>query len=409
MTSRTRHNSSTTRLAPLLTGTMATTLVLGVLLVGLSITPRVAYAQKGKSAPPPPVVLPPARYMIQWLDGGPGWTSVLPQFINQTGGVAGNAFDQNSPTSFVFAHSAATGTFNVNDLGAIWWDLNAPTPTSVAGWRATFAKGINDQGDIAGTATQLNSNVPSRAFILQGAFGAAPRFLLLPTVSGESHYGGDINNHGEAIGGGPAFIRWQPRGDSWPFYVALPQSGMPSNAAVGINDDGVVVASTSGTTTTSYRQPFAGAQPVVFNNLQFFGISNGWISGISMKGKNPIPPGIIRLPAMGTLNDVQVIASFGSSPRGVNDYGDVTFESGGPGYLFYDAINANTGIRYGTNGDGLLPFDRMIVNPTADFLNNNCPRITGVSNRDATGLGVICGWTLATTPSRAFLLVPFVP
>src|SRR4051812_11028857 len=81
MTSHIWLGVSSTRSAAPLPRPLATTLLLGVLLLGQSITAQVAHA--GKPAPPPAPVLPPVRYALQWLDGGPGWQVAMPRDINR--------------------------------------------------------------------------------------------------------------------------------------------------------------------------------------------------------------------------------------------------------------------------------------------------------------------------------------
>jgi probable HAF family extracellular repeat protein len=349
--------------------------------------------------------------MLTWLDGGPGWEAVMPRDINQWGDIAGVAFDYEAgPTTpqTAFAHSAISGTVNLNELGAAWWDLNAAGPTLAAGWRASQAFGINDAGEIVGTATNANPNVPTRAFLLVDAFGPAPHFLLLPTVGTGDQYGRRINNHGEAVGHaiGRGVIRYRRSyGGAWPYYAAVLEISASVDGIMDINDDGVIVARNSGVSSTvSYRQLVTGTTAVVFAGYEFWSVSNGanaMISGYRTSVKRGQSGGPIRLPVLGTANSVQLLSSFGVYARAINDAGDTVFESYGRGYLYSDAINPATGIRYGTNGDGVLPLDRLVVNQNADWLDGI--RLDGINNH-----GTICGFTPAG-PSRGFVLTPFVP
>jgi hypothetical protein len=429
MTLRTWLSTSSMHSAARLARPVAATLLLGGLLLGFSVvdgTVQVAHAQKsGGSKPPPPVALPPARYKIQWLDGGLGMYALSPRDINKWGDLAGPASDSTDINGTAFAYDSSIGqALNLNSLGALWLDLNAAAPTEVTGWRATSAYGINDMGDVSGSAAKVNSNL-TRAFVLVNALNRDPlrmrEFLLLPSAGTASQYGRCINNHGEVIGAsGSSLVRFRPTGTVWPYYTAAVQPGILTDFVMDLNDDGVVVSRYAGVgSTVSYRQLFPGVPPDTFNTfngLEFWCISNGanpWISGYKASGgngKTGVPSGPIRLPALGGVTQVQSLASYGVYARAVNDEGDTVFESGGRGYLYSDAINPTTGKRYGSpivvNGvvvdyDGVLPLDRMVVNPNTDWADGI--RLDGIN-----GLGMICGRKPAS-PSRGFLLIPYLP
>src|SRR4051794_21814399 len=360
----TRLTGSTTRSAALLASTLAATLL-------LNLTTTVPVARAGKPAPPPPpVVLPPPRYLLTWLDGGPGWRSLVPGDINRWGDVAGSSIETSQQDmQRAFAYSSTSGSvFDLNVLNAPWWDLNAATPTPAAGWWAWRAHGINDSGAIVGWATNVDPNSPKRAFVLEDAFGDSPRFLLLPTVGAASHYGHRINNDGEVVGytSESAVIRFGRVGDTWPIYNAVRQVGLSTNGVMDINDDGVIVVRSSD---GSYRQLAPGAAPTYFAGHEFWSVSNGGaaarISGLRGFTRKGAAGGPMRLPVLGGANDVQILYSSGLYARSVNDDGDVVFESSGRGQVYYDAFIPNTGTRYGTNGDGVLPLDRLVVNQDA--------------------------------------------
>jgi uncharacterized membrane protein len=403
MTPSGRTSTQSTRPAALAVGT------LGTILLGLLATGQVARA--GKPAPPPPApVLPPVRYTLQWLDGGPEWRVAMPKDINRWGDMAGIASADAVVFNTAFAYCASTGqTINLNELNAEWWDLNGATPTPAGGWRASSAFGINDSGAIAGGATSIDPNRPNRAFVLEGAFGATPRFLLLPTVGAVAHYGRRINNNGEVVGttADLNLVRYKRMGDTWPFYTAVREAGISTDGTMDINDDGVVVART---TDGSYRQLASGTAPAYFAGHEFWSVSNGPLAMISgyraaTNGKNGLPGGPIRLPVLGTASSVQLLSS-GSYARAINDYGDTVFEAAGRGFLYYDPdSDRGTPNPFGTNGDGILPLDRMVVTQEPGWLDTRyLIRFDGVNNRDATGLGQICGF--AYGPARGFVLTP---
>jgi hypothetical protein len=110
----------------------------------------------------------------------------------------------------------------------------------------------------------------------------------------------------------------------------------------------------------------------------------------------------------------QLIYPGGSYARAINDNGDVVFEAG-RGFLYTDAtktITINgipTQVRYGTNGNGVVPLDSLVV--TDGWLDTSA-RLDGINNRvgdnpDSDGFGHICGYDYGS--SRGFLLTPIGP
>ena len=116
------------------------------------------------------------------------------------------------------------------------------------------------------------------------------------------------------------------------------------------------------------------------------------------------------MPVLGAASNAQLVYSgtdFNYS-RAINDYGDLCFEASNRGNLFYDPDSDRTNVNpFGTSGNGVLPLDKLVVNQDADWLNTSLIRFDGINNRNATGLGQICGY--ASGPGRGFLLTPFVP
>jgi hypothetical protein len=428
MTLRTWLSISSTRSAARLARPLAATLLLGGLLLGLSVvdgTAQVAHAQKsggGKTPPPAPTpVLPPARYMLTWLApvpmsfGGPQ-VAVFPRDINQSGDLAGFTYDTRS----AFAYSSTQGTtINLNLLvNAEWLDENG---APAGRWWANSAHGINDAGEIVGGATNVDyPTLSTRGFILEGAFGPAPQFSLLPVAGAGNQEGWRINNKGEAVGlsVGLGIIRYKPTFTiGWPHYTAvLAIADSSVDGIMDINDDGVIVARVSTTYKVgSYRQ-FASGSTSYFAGPQFWSISNGLSSTPAVPAMTSgsrdkagtLAGGAFRLPV--TTNVAQLIFSGngGNYARAINDYGDTVFEASGRGFLYTDATIPGTSTKYGTSGNGILPLDHLVVNLDADwFANTYMIRFDGIRNRDSTGLGQICGF--AYGPKRGFLLTPFVP
>jgi hypothetical protein len=414
MTFLTSFSASIARMRTFVPRALRATCLLGIVLLGLSLTEQVTKAQKGGGNKPPPAepVLPAARYVLTWLDGGAGWEALIPANINQTGVVVGWAYDPSaqytSPQS-AFAHSSSSGvTLNLSELAADWWDLNAAEPTMAEGWRAYTANGVNDDGLILGSAAQTGTNAPARPFILVGAFGPEPYFLLLPTIGAGNEYGRRINNGGEAVGASDlGVVRYKPSfAANWPYYqaiLAVPSANI--DGVMDINDNGHVVARTSN---GSYRQKSTGETELVASH-EFWAVNSGpseMVSGRRPK-KNGLAGGAIRMPLFGTAAQALVFPDTGYA-RALNDEGDTVFEAFTTrGFLYYDAINPSTGARYGVNGNGILPLDKLVVNQDADWLDDGGTRLDGITSRDATGLGQICG-RVPGLP-RGFLLTPFVP
>lgn len=429
MTLRTLLRIATTRGAALTASALGAALLPGVLLLGLPIggeTLRVAQAQKKGGNPPPSPVLPNVRYALTWLDGGSGGPAFYPGDINKSGEIAGRAYD---PAQFMgpytaVAYSASTGTLNLNNLGAPWRDLNLnEAAPDVIGWRAKMAYGINDgiivvddngfssrKISIVGSATHQTSTLPLRAFLLEDAFGPAPRFWLLPTVGAGNQVAQRINNNGEAVGNlqDVGAIRYSRTLASWPWYEAILEIPVPT-FVTDINDDGIIISG-------SYRQFVSGAVPSYSAGYNFNAISNGMnamIGGSRDKsGKNGLAGGTFQLPAEAAANAATVISpgTSGNYVYAINDHGDLCFVGSDSFLLYYDPdSNRSTPNPYGVAGNGILPVIDMVLPPTTFFPANtyNEIRLTGMNNRDdETGLGQICGFAFGS--DRGFLLTPYV-
>jgi hypothetical protein len=450
MTFRTWLSASKTRSAARLARPLGATLLLGVLLLGLSMvdgTVPVAHAQKGGGGNPPPApVLPTVRYGLQWIDGGPGWAITSPRDIKQAGDFVGYAQDALLGTVFsAFACPDGGTPINLNDLDADWWDLNAPAPTSVEGWWAAGAYGINDGGGTdadplliigfatVGSAESANPSHPTRAFVLVNAFGPAPYFLLLPTVGAGNQFGKRINNSGQAVGvTGAGAIRYLPLAnwpislDDWPVYradLAIRDAGINGPGAADINDAGDIVAITwpkAPSPSGSWRQSGTTGATAFFAGHEFPRVNNATPALISgSRGKSGgLVGGAFRLPVTAqTGSAAQIIfpGDLSNYARAINDDGDTVVHANGRGFLYTDAISPRTNTRYGTSGNGILPLDSLVWNPDARWLNAPFLRLDGSNNRvdpdhpDTAGFGQICGRAQGNGYDRGFLLTPFLP
>jgi hypothetical protein len=196
---------------------------------------------------------------------------------------------------------------------------------------------------------------------------------------------------------------------NWPYYEAtLAIASANIEGLMDINDNGHLVAralSSGG----SYRQKSSGETEFVAG-FEFWAVNSGLSEMVcgrrsTTKGKNGLTGGSFRMPLFGVVTEALVFPDRGYA-RALNDEGDTVFDSG-RGFVYYDAINPSTGTLYGVNGDGILPLDKLVVNQDADWLDGGGIRLEGIRNRDATGLGQICG--RAQGRERGFLLTPFVP
>jgi hypothetical protein len=317
--------------------------------------------------------------------------------------------------------------FNLNDLHANWWDLNAPAPTSVGGWWSAGAYGINDglgtDADpllivgyaTVGSAESANPSHPTRAFVLVNAFGPAPYFLLLPTVGAGNQSGRRINNFGQAVGGASAgTIRYLPIAN-WPFYQAI--LAIPDSSPLDINDAGDIVGTYS---SGSYRQSGATGATAYYANHNIARINKATPALMcgSRSKRGGLAGGAFRLPMTAqTGSEAQIIFSGNEAnyARAINDSGDTVIHDSGRGLLYTDAINPRTNTRYGTSGNGILPLDSLVANPDARWQNAPFLRLDGSNNRfdaanyDTAGFGQICGRAQGNGYDRGFLLTPFLP
>lgn len=395
---------------------------IGVLL-GIALSTQVALAGKPLPPPPPPPVPPPPpnathlpdiSYVLTWLPVG-----VRASDINNLGDVVGSKSDN----AYAFDSSNPSSSIDLNALGAPWYDLNATTPNTLStGWKTIFhLYGINDNGDIVGTATKRKSK--QRVFVLENAFNrdSRPRrFLLLPSRSDANYQAWDINNYGVVVAGendsDRGVIRYVPDKLGWPYYtttLAIPDTGLSN---VAINDFGVIVDRNNiGSTASSWRL-LPGAGPNGTDQIDFFpgvellAISNNYISG---RSSNVIAAGPMRWPELGSIYDDPAIWPNDRRSWGVNDRGDTTFDAlvngYSRGYLYSDAINPDTGEKYGNNGNGILPLDQLVVTDNTDWWTKNTV-LSGINNNYVSGFGQVCG-TVSDTPYnidtvRGFVLTP---
>ena len=139
-----------TKLGGVAASTLGNALLLGILLLGLSMTIQVALAGKPGNPPPPPPP-PPVQYRLTWLDSE--WAVGSSAFdVNNLGTVVGKATAiDGQDRAFRYA---AGFMEDLNDLGAVWTNLGSGGDD---GWVALSANKINNFGQIVGRAKQFPS------------------------------------------------------------------------------------------------------------------------------------------------------------------------------------------------------------------------------------------------------------
>lgn len=139
---------------------LGATSVLGILLLGLSTTAKVAIA--AKPAPPPPP--PPVYYDVNVLGNGAGLD------MNEFGTIVGTSPGGGLPGVATVYYLGGVGAVNLN-IGASLIDLDSATQVAVpiqnTDWIAVRATGINVFGEIVGIAENLDGD--TRAFHFDSA------------------------------------------------------------------------------------------------------------------------------------------------------------------------------------------------------------------------------------------------
>ena len=408
-------------------------------LVALPIPVDTAWAGKGNGngkpggGEDPPVTLPDVRYVRTWLEykvDGVDWQTSATD-VNDSGVVVGYA----RPEGFVFVPEdlrawVYIGSANVIDgvddvldltdiIGDNWTDLDAEEDAETAtGWIALRADGINENGEIVGTAFN-EFTLEERAFLLiDGALG--PEALLLPQVGVGNMVGAAVNDLGWVVGGG------NDSGDGRSTILYNPLTGYEgedlgfpiwANWGAEINNAGVIVTNGS-SAAYRYTPGENGVDDIVeaFPDHSFYGINNGNIVVPAMicgardrkRGKVGYEGGTIRLSEFHVFGDpVEIL--FGDRRYfqfpDINDDGDVCSSDDDRGYVYTDRRDLVTDEQFGVLG--VMALDDLLLNPPdARWVDSAVyPSVMG----NAIGLddfGMICGISGLTSQRRAFLLTP---
>ena len=137
---------------------------------------------------------PTVRYRLTWLNNSI-WnlnSGVFVNDMNDAGLVVGSAKDATLVNSRAFVYSNGF-LINLNTPNVQWTDQG----TTVNGWTAITANGINTLGQIVGTAKNSSGN--SRVYVALNALGTAPQFMLLPSVAGANGTEGRRINDGGVV------------------------------------------------------------------------------------------------------------------------------------------------------------------------------------------------------------------
>ena len=319
---------------------------------------------------------PPVRYRLTWLANAI-WnlnSGVFVNDMNDAGFVVGSAKDATLVNSRAFVYSNGF-LINLNTPNVQWTDQG----TTVNGWTAISASGINNIGQIVGTAK--NSAGQSRAFVALDALRTAPQFMLLPSVSGASATEGRrINDRGVVIGyASSGWVAYMPSNNG--YSAAVPLGFIGDSVRGDINNAGVIVNAGGYVMSPNPNFTYTTGAFQLIANRQFFRINElSTMSGVRKTGKTfgqqfvgPILrsyTGLETLLATSNASDYDIAT-------GLNDSNDVVFCKANRGFLTHSD--------YGT-----YALDQLLINPSADWsAGKHIP--WGHNNRLFNGFGQIIG------------------
>ncbi len=378
---------------------VATLIAVAVLLA----TPSVQLARaKGKpgggGGDPPPVTLPDWRYEVTWLEGDEGW-EFRPEGMNDWGDVAGQAHGLDFAAAYLPSiFGAASAAVDLNDLGALWYEWN-DLENPVNGWTAYNAKAINNHGDMAGFAVNVDGIL--RLFVLKDVFSASPRFLLLDSDSEiDLSAAPSINNDGVIVARATLGVaKYDPIDNYELDTILMVDGGKPI-----INDDQVILRGGATAKTSFVRFPGEDSMPL--DGYSLLSMSNRYLCGERQgsKGKNGQPGGSVRIEILNVDGQLELATAeflFKGSmfTRDINDFGEAIIYAGGaPGnFLFLDSY-------------GALPLDDLV---SADYPSWFDPNTTGIRTLEINNMRQICGWQVVNSDAgpyvRGYILTPGAP
>ncbi|MGA2052004.1 MAG: immunoglobulin domain-containing protein, partial [Opitutales bacterium] len=258
-------------------------------------------------------------------DGGMQGLGVLPNGsgseatgINSSGQIVGwgdvgaNEFDETVYDGFLYTNGTL---YDLNDLA-----VNA------AGWQIEFATGINDAGQITGSA--INAAGYTHAFLLTPAGESAPGISAQPASVSVTSINGTANFTVAAVGEAPLSYQWQFNGVNIPNATGATLEVSDVNAADAGNYT-VVVSNPLGNTTSA---------PARLNFLVFAIMDLGTLGGadseaLGLNASGQVVGVSITTPganhafvwSAGTMTDLGVLPGGSSSEAiGINNAGQIT-------------------------------------------------------------------------------------
>ncbi len=305
---------------------------------------------KGKPPkdPPPEPDPPPVTYQITWIthqDGG-----ALPLGMNSNGDVVGLM----NGAGYAFLYTEADGLTDLNDLVAPDDLIDPDYGPLVLIW----ASDINDVGQIAGTAEDINGDLYLFRFTLSGDAAVNGTFELLgqPDLSDQAAGSEGINNDGDICG-----QAIDANGYSYAFYYTDKDRDGDGEAdgfveitagtiAYDINDAGDVVGHNSvdgtaflytpGSGSVTYSAPDGSDASTTAFAINESGQFVGGTQFVTPKGKAKFADNYQAYHCINGVNLEDLGSELGYRGRGINESGDILFRSQGiDGMIYLEGVN----------------------------------------------------------------------
>ena len=380
--------------------------VIGSVVLASTMLVQVVQVEAKKPIPPPPPD-PPVEYLITWLDRL-GRERALTEDMNNAGNVVGSVYDYvdldggyyTNRTAFVYVASLD----QVIDLNEMINGMLDDDDPSFDGWTATSANGINDLGQIAGSAeNDVTGETRGFMFDPQG-----PLCVLLPQpLNGPGQTAVKINNLSDIVATEEGGWKTQYEGNALDGY-ALVGSWLRESSITAFNDRGQILLSNG----LRYT-PGAGWEDfsATYDILFAVGMNNdGTFVGSREKKERGTRRFSFRFTDGSDGNPAEMLDIMANvrSAWDVNSHGDVCITDVVRAHLYMD-------------DHGLWALDDMVIGATADVENwtdSSITYATDISDRDATGFGSISGYAYkittidkktTTRTMTAFILTPVLP
>ena len=299
--------------------------------------------------------------------------------------------------------NASPVAVDLNSLTTVWTELATGAP--VSGWTATYAYGINDNGQIVGRA--LNAGA-ERAFILDTT-SSPPQFNLMPSPWFAAT---SINNLGVVIGllggltNGGVYTPWDQK------TVSL---GFPTQGGLSdINDRGFIVNAQGNikepttSTTVPYTYTTGVTRKIAYYGFQGINESNV-MSGSSSRWSNKFTQEHDAITYDYNAASESLVQASGNLVRGINDSSDVVWGTFSRGWLkiFPVTVVELDKHVFSQSSGNLASIDDVDWKSSGAHISPRC-----ITNRNAAGRSLIAGFvtypSTRTTPTKqkSFLLTP---